>query len=138
MGEGGLNAFYASSKGVPVILASGDLIFTQQFEKLLDTRTVSTKKSISPQVAELIHPAEVNRLLQAATRAALGDLRNAKVLVVTSPIDLRIQFATTTRPDILEAIPHMQRVDGYTVRYEAADMEEAYRLIRLMYKYISW
>jgi len=30
------------------------------------------------------------------------------------------------------------RVDGYTVEYVASDMVEAYKLIRLMYKYVSW
>jgi D-aminopeptidase len=49
-----------------------------------------------------------------------------------------MRFATTTRADIVQAIPGMNRVDGFTVEYRASDMGEAYRLIRLMYKYISW
>ena len=49
-----------------------------------------------------------------------------------------MRFASTTRPDILQAVPGMKRIDGYTVEYDAENMDEAYRLIRLMYKYISW
>jgi D-aminopeptidase len=49
-----------------------------------------------------------------------------------------MRFATTTRADIVQAIPGMGRVDGYTIEYTATDMVEAYELIRLMYKYISW
>jgi D-aminopeptidase len=29
-------------------------------------------------------------------------------------------------------------VDGTSVEYEANNMTEAYKLIRLMYKYVSW
>jgi len=49
-----------------------------------------------------------------------------------------MRFASTTRADILEAIPEMRRIDGNTIEYQAKDMEESYKLIRLMYKYISW
>jgi D-aminopeptidase len=49
-----------------------------------------------------------------------------------------VRFATTTRVDILQAVPGMRRVDGTSVEYDATDMTEAYMLIRLMYKYVSW
>jgi D-aminopeptidase len=32
----------------------------------------------------------------------------------------------------------MRRVDGNTVEYAAETMDAAYRMIRLIYKYISW
>lgn len=138
VGEGGMNAFFAAAHGVPVILASGDLIFTKQFEELVHTRTVATKESVTPQVANLMHPAEVRRQLKTATSEALQQLDEARVINIELPINVRMTFASTTRPDILEAIPDMQRVDGYTVAYRANNMTEAYKLIRLMYKYISW
>jgi D-aminopeptidase len=49
-----------------------------------------------------------------------------------------MRFATTTRADILQAVPGMRRSDGYTVEYVASNMVEAYKLVRLMYKYVSW
>jgi D-aminopeptidase len=49
-----------------------------------------------------------------------------------------MRFATTTRADILQALPGMRRVDGWTVEYEAETMVAAYKMVRLMYKYISW
>jgi D-aminopeptidase len=57
---------------------------------------------------------------------------------VREPVNIRVRFATTTRADILQAVPGMRRVDGTSVEYDAADMTEAYMLIRLMYKYVSW
>ncbi len=73
-----------------------------------------------------------------ATTGALEDLKNATMPEVSSPVTLQMKFATTTRPDILEAIPGVKRIDGYSVVYDADNMDAAYRLIRLMYKYISW
>jgi len=65
-------------------------------------------------------------------------LDSATPLSVSDPINIRIRFASTTRPDVLEAIPGLRRVDGNTVEYDANNMTEAYKLIRLMYKYIAF
>ena len=138
VGEGGLNAHYAASHGVPVILASGDLVFTVQFKKLVNARTVATKEAIGSSVARLVHPEVVRQRLREATRAALEDLDHARPISVREPVNIKVRFATTTRVDILQAVPGMRRVDGTSVEYDATDMTEAYMLIRLMYKYVSW
>ena len=55
VGEGGLNAFYAGSHGVPVILATGDLAFTTQFSELVSTQTVATKEAIGSSAVSYTH-----------------------------------------------------------------------------------
>ena len=84
------------------------------------------------------HPEVVRDRLRTMTREALSDLASARPLEVGEPVTVRMRFATTTRADILQAVPGMRRVDGSAVEYDAGSMDEAYRLIRLMYKYISW
>jgi D-amino peptidase len=138
VGEGGLNAAYAGEVGVPVILAAGDLDFAGEIEKLIGTNTVSTKEAISPQVAKLIHPDVVRERLAAATRKALNELESATLFDIGKPVRIRMRFASTTRVDVLQAIPGMSRIDGFTVAYTAKDMAEAYPLIRLMYKYVRF
>lgn len=140
VGEGGMNAYYAGSHGVPVIVAAGDLVFTKQFSKLVgpDTRTVATKEAIGAQVARLDHPEVVRQKLRDATLDALANLSSISPLVPDEPTIVRMRFATTTRADILQAVPDTRRVDGTTVEYTARNMTEGYKLIRLMYKYISW
>ena len=140
VGEGGMNAYYAGSHGVPVILAAGDLVFSKQFSKLVGpgTRTVTTKVGIGAQVARLDHTAAVRERLHDATLDALANLSSISPLVPDEPTVIRLRFATTTRADILQAIPNTRRVDGTTVEYTARNMTEGYMLIRLMYKYISW
>ncbi|HJO05585.1 MAG TPA: M55 family metallopeptidase [Acidobacteriota bacterium] len=140
VGEGGMNAYYAGSHGVPVIVAAGDLAFTEQFSELVGsgTRTVATKEAIGAQVARLDHPEVVRVRLHDATLDALANLSAISPLVPDEPIAVRMRFATTTRADIVQAVPDTRRVDGTTVEYTARNMTEGYMLVRLMYKYISW
>lgn len=137
VGEGGLNAHYAGEQGVPVILAAGDDVFTEQFGKLVKCELVTTKWAESPKVARLKHGEVVRQELNEATRSALANLTGAKPLKVSRTIKIKMRFSSTTQPEVLLAIPGMKQEDGYTVSYEATDMKEAYPLIRLMYKYVK-
>ena len=138
VGEGGLNAFYAGSHGVPVILATGDLTFTKQFGELVSTQTVATKEAIGSSVARLHHPEDVKARLRTGTLQALANLEAVRPLDTRGPITLRLRSASTTRADIVQAIPDVRRIDGTLVEYDARNMTEAYKLIRLMYRYVTW
>lgn len=138
VGEGGLNANFAGALGVPVILASGDKTFTEEIRKLIPTRTVITKEAIGASAAKLIHPDVVKKLLSEQTAAAIKDLKNAKPLPTTSPIEFVLKVESTALADVAMGIPGIKRVDGYTVSYQAKDMKEAYALIRIIYKYLNW
>ena len=59
-------------------------------------------------------------------------------LEVTEPVAVRIRFASTTRADILPAIPGVTRVGGYTIEFTSPTMMEAYGLVRMAHKYIGW
>lgn len=138
VGEGGLNALFAGALGVPVLLASGDKAFASEISKLISVRTVITKEAIGSSAAQLLHPDVVNKLLREQVIASLKDRKNAKPLNVRQPVEFSIKVDQPTRADVAMGIPGMKRVDGYTISYEAKDMQEAYPLIRIIYKYISW
>jgi D-amino peptidase len=138
VGEAGLNAYYAGSLGVPVILAQGDSTFAAQITQLFAVHTVVTKHAIGSSVARLVHPEVARARLRATTLEALENLDSATPIAVQEPMSVRMRFASTTRADILQAIPGMRRVDGWTIEYTADTMVDAYKMIRLMYKYISW
>lgn len=137
VGEGELNAAYAGALGVPVILASGDSSFVEQFARTVRSEVVSTKTAVTGQSARLRHPTVVLPQLTAATGRALAQLWSARPFVVGTPVRVRLRFADHTLPQILEAIPGVQRVDGYTVGFTAPSMAAAYPLIRLMYRFVS-
>ena len=132
-----MNAAYAGSLGVPVILASGDSAFTAQFAENVPARTVVTKVASTPLSARLRHPERVRSDLAQATREALGALGTARAWSTPTPVQVRIQFADVTRPQIMEAVPGVRQLDGYTIEFTAENMGDAYRLIRLLYRFVT-
>jgi len=139
VGEGGMNAAFAGGHGVPVILAAGDSAATAELGRLLRTETVTTKTAETPASARLIHPERVHELLRQGVDRALDRLADGgfSAMDVGTPVRIRMRFASTTHVDILQSIPGMSKVDGFTVAYTAADADQAYRLIRLMYRFIQ-
>jgi D-amino peptidase len=138
VGEGGMNAAFAGMHGVPVILAAGDSAFAAEISAQMDTETVITKAAETPSAARLVHPAVVRAELRSAVERAMGRLAEGSFTPfdVGSPVEIRMRFESTTHVDILQSIPGVSKVDGYTVMYSAADADEAYRLIRLMYRFV--
>ena len=137
VGEGELNAAFAGALGVPVIVAAGDSAFAAQFATNVQTTTVVTKTAVTPQSARLRHPERVKEEIATAVRSGLTNLASARPFQIGSPIRVRLRFADPTRPQILEAIPGVRQTDGYTVEFTAANMTDAYRMIRLMYRFVS-
>jgi D-amino peptidase len=137
VGEGELNAAYAGSIGVPVILAAGDSAFVEQFTRTVHVEAVATKYAVTPQAARLLHPQVVHERLVAATGRALAGRQSAKPWVIGKPVRVRLRLSDNTVPQILQAIPGVKQVDGFTVEFTAPTMADAYRLIRLMYRFVS-
>jgi len=122
-----------------VILVSGDSAAAAELGQLLGSETVTTKTAETPSSARLLHPDVVRAMLRETTEIALDRLRSDgfSPLEIGSPVEIRMRFASTTHVDVLQSIPGMSKIDGYTVRYIARSMDEAYRLIRLMYRFVS-
>lgn len=137
VGEGELNAAFAGALGVPVILAAGDSAAVEQIAKATGAEVVATKHAVTPQSARLIHPQVVRERLTAATSRALARIGTPRPMRMTTPIRVRLRLSDVTTPQILQAIPGVRQVDGYTVEFTARNMGEAYRLIRLMYRFVS-
>ena len=137
VGEGELNAAYAGSVGVPVIMASGDSAFVEQFTRTVKVEAVATKHAVTPQAARLLHPQVVKDRLTAAVGRAIGNRGSAKPWVIGKPVRVRLRLSDVTITQILQAIPGVKQVDGFTVEFTAPTMGDAYRLIRLMYRFVS-
>lgn len=139
VGEGGMNAAFAGSLGVPVILVAGDSAAAAELSELLGSEVVITKTAETPSSARLKHPDVVNSMLKEVTGLAVDRLRikGFTPLNLGSPVEIRMRFTSTTHVDVLQSIPGVSKIDGYTIRYLARSMDEAYRLIRLMYRFVS-
>jgi len=137
VGEGELNAAYAGSIGVPVIMAAGDSAFVEQCTRTVKVEAVATKYAVTPQSARLLHPKVVQERLVAAAGRALANRSSAKPWVIGKPVKVRLRLSDNTVPQILQAIPGVRQVDGFTVEFTAPTMADAYRLIRLMYRFVT-
>ena len=137
VGEGELNAAYAGSIGVPVIMAAGDSAFVEQFTRTVHAEAVATKYAVTPQAARLLHPQVVRERLVAAAGRALAARGTAKPWVIGKPVRVRLRLSDNTVTQILQAIPGVRQTDGFTVEFTAPTMTDAYRLIRLMYRFVS-
>ena len=73
-----------------------------------------------------------------ATATALDRMENDEFepLDLGKSIEIKMRFTSTTHVDILQSIPGVSKIDGFTIRYLAEDMDQAYRLIRLMYSFV--
>lgn len=138
VGEGGMNAVFAGMHGVPVILATGDSAFAAEISGQVDAETVVTKTAETPSAARLRHPDVVRADIRAAVGRAMDRLERGDFTPwdLGDPVEVRMRFQSTTHVDILQSIPGMTKADGYTVVYTARDADEAYRLIRLMYRFV--
>lgn len=139
VGEAGMNAAFAGMHGVPVVLASGDEALAAEIGGFLDAERVVTKTAVTPSAAALRHPQVVRADLAAAVGRALDRLRRGEIRPwgVGDPVRIRMRFTSPTHVEVLQAIPGMSKVDGYTVAYTARDADDAYRLIRLMYRFVQ-
>ncbi|MGY8986527.1 MAG: M55 family metallopeptidase [Sphingomonadales bacterium] len=137
VGEGGLNAAFAGSLGVPVLMASGDKKFAEEFKARTNIMTVVTKEALTANAAKLVHPKVVRGRLSKGVKDALENISKASTFsIAKTEVNVRLKVATTIRADVLMSVPNMKRVDGFTVEYDAKNMDEAYKLIRMMYKFI--
>ncbi len=139
VGEAGMNAAFAGMHGVPVILVSGDSAFVAEAHGFLDAEAVVTKTAVTPSAARLEHPERVRAKLGAAVGTALDRLARGDIRAwsVGAPVRIRMRFDSTTHVEILQSIPGMSKEDGFTVAYTARDADQAYRLIRLMYRFVQ-
>ena len=129
--------------------STSPILATIEFEKLIQTVAsppwpVPERRAIAvtaetPASARLIHPDRVRGMLVDGVARALARLddRGFEPLDVGEPVRIRMRFASTTHVDILQSIPGLSKLDGFTVAYTATDADQAYRLIRLMYRFIQ-
>ena len=130
---------FPGGHGVPVSLATGDSAATAELGALLGTETVTTKTAETPASARLIHPDRVLQMLTDGVGRALDRLaaEGFEPLDLGTPIRIRMRFASTTHVDILMSIPGVSKLDGFTVTYTAENVDQAYKLIRLMYRFVQ-
>jgi D-amino peptidase len=137
VGEGGMNAALAAWYGVPVAMVSGDDVAVAEVrESAPEARGVAVKRAINVRAVELMPLAEARKAIQAGVREGVAGSKR-KPLVRQGPYKVRLRYRNFTYPEIATAFREIELVAPDTVGFSRETMPEAYRLIRVLYRYIS-
>ncbi len=137
VGEGGMNAILAAWYGVPVVLVTGDDVAVAEVKEVATTaRGVVVKRAINVRAVELMPLATVRKEIEDGTREAVAGAKKTPPKR-SGPFRVQMQFRDTLIPEVVEAFPTIQRVGPETVSYSMDTMPAAYRLIRVLYRFIS-
>jgi len=140
-GEGGLNTLMAHWYGVPVVMITGDdVAVEQQKEWTPNVRGVVVKRAINMRAVEGMSPAEARREIQAAAKESVAAAKKP-----SRPSEaergqgykVRMQLRNFTIPEVATAFSEIKLVAPDTVEFTRATMPEAYRIIRVLYRFIN-
>lgn len=123
--------------GVPVVLITGDdVAVEQQKEWTPGIRGVVVKRAINMRAVEGKSPAEARRDIQAGAKDAVAAARKpARERLATYKV--RMQLRNFTIPEVATAFREIQLVAPDTVEFSRESMPEAYRIIRVLYRFIN-
>ncbi len=137
VGEGGMNALLAQWYGVPVVVVTGDdVAIAEQRETVPSVRGVVVKRAINTRAVELRPLVEARREIQEAVRAGVqGASRGAPQRAGSYTV--RMTFRDPTIPEVATAFSEIRSVTPTTVEFARPSMPDAYRLIRVLYRFIN-
>lgn len=137
VGEGGMNALLAQWHGVPVVVVTGDdVAVEEQRETSPAVRGVVVKRAINSRAVELRPLADARREIQQAVREGVSGARRGTPQRAAQ-YTVRMEFRDPTIPEVATAFTEVRLVSPYAVEFSRASMPEAYRLIRVLYRFIN-
>ena len=137
VGESGMNAALAAWYGVPVVMVSGDDAAVEEVTAVVPgVKGAVVKRAINSRAAELQAVDEARaRIRQAARDGVSGATRPAPAREASYRVQLR--YANVAYPEIATAFQEVELVAPDTVAFTRRSMPEAYRLIRVLYRFIN-
>lgn len=137
VGEGGMNAALAAWHGVPVVMVSGDdVAVAEVLESAPGARGIVVKRAINSRAAELVPLARARQAIQHGARDGVAAATKTPP-VRQAPYRVQLRYRNVTYPEIATAFREIEPVAPDTVAFTRDTMPEAYRLIRVLYRFID-
>lgn len=137
VGEGGMNAALAAWYGVPVVMVTGDDVAVKQVQESAPAaHGVAVKRAINVRAVELVPLQTAHAQIQKTAREAVAAAKKPAPQR-TAPFRVQMQFRNVLIPEVAAAFEGVQLVAPDTVAFSRQTMPEAYRLIRVMYRFID-
>lgn len=137
LGEGGMNALMARWYGVPVVMVTGDDVAVEEQRVTVPAiRSVVVKRAINSRAVELRPLAETRREIQEVAKAAVASARRSPPERLPR-YTVRMEMRDPTIPEVAAAFREIRLVNATTVEFTRESMPDAYRLIRVIYRFIN-
>ena len=137
VGEGGMNAALAAWYGVAVALVTGDDVAVDEVKaRVPAVKGVVVKRAINTRAVELVPLVEARRQIEAGAKEAVAAAKKPAPMR-TGPFTVTMQFRDVTIPEVMSAFREMERPAPDTLRFQRDALPEAYRLIRVLYRFID-
>jgi D-amino peptidase len=132
--EATISAAIAGHYDVPIRMIAGDDVVIEETCAVLGDDIASTqlKTYISQYSAVMLSPAESERRLRDGVRDALSKAGEATLYRIPGPITLDVRFQRSFMAEWLSYIDEVERLDAYTIRYQAADIISASHFITFL------
>jgi len=137
VGEGGMNAFLARWYGVPVVMVTGDdVAIEEQKATVPNVRGVVVKRAINSRAVELRPLVDTRREIELAAKESVASAKKAPP-VRLAQYTVRMAFRDPTIPEVAAAFREVTLVTPTSVEFTRDAMPDAYRLIRVLYRFIN-
>jgi D-amino peptidase len=137
VGEGGMNALLAQWYGVPVVMITGDdVAIEEQRVTVPNVRGVIVKHAINTRAVRLRPLAETRRDIETAARESVSGAKRMPSPRVAS-YTVRMQFQNPNIPEVATAFREIRLVGSDAVEFTRDNMPDAYRMIRVLYRFIN-
>lgn len=126
-GEMSQFALYAGGFGVPLVYASGDEALCDEVRRLFPhASSTPTKRGTGWDTCELYPPDEVRANIRKDIATVLTNVDRNNAWRLAPPIEVSIEYAWSSRPDRIAAIPGVERPHARSVSWRIADQRDIY------------
>jgi D-amino peptidase len=137
VGEGGMNAALAAWYGVPVVVVSGDDVAVAEVKETAPgARGVVVKRAINVRAVESKPLQVARREIEEAVKGGVAEAKKPGPQRQAS-YRVQMQYRNFTFPEVATAFREIELVAPDTVAFTRPTMPEAYRLIRVLYRFIN-
>lgn len=130
LGEAGLYGALAGEYGAPVVMGSGDDVFIAENRPLFPhARFVQTKRATGCHSGVSLSPQASRAAIRAGVAEGLSARANARPLVLAGAQAVTLRTQSPAMADLFCQWPSFERLDGVTLRFDAASVEAAVRML---------
>ncbi len=124
-GELGINSLFAASKGVPLLMATGDQALAAEAKKFYsEVETVIVKVAEGRFCAKCLPRKKTQEMLRDVASKAVMLAEKKAPVDVPKNLELQITFQQVNLADGAMRVPGIKRIDSMTVAIDCKDMDE--------------